>query len=73
MLLSELKEKQSAVITSADCGGAFGIRLSDMGFREGERVLCVKRGLLSSPILYSVNGSFVAIRKKDASKIEVVL
>ena len=73
MLLSELKENQSAVIASAEFEGTFGARLCDMGFRMGERVLCVKRGLFPSPILYFVNGSYIALRKNDAEKIGVVL
>ena len=73
MFLSELKENRSAVIAGSKASGAFADRLADLGFRKGERVLCVKRSLLSSPILYCVNGSFVALRKKDASSIEVVL
>jgi len=72
MFLSELKENQSAVILNSLCENAFDRRLCDMGFRSGERVDCVKRGLFKSPIIYSVCGSFVALRKVDADRIEVV-
>jgi len=73
MLLSELKENQSAVISFCNCETDFGRRLCDMGFRSGERVVCVKRGLFKSPIIYLVCGSLTALRKADADKIEVVL
>ena len=73
MLLSELKENQGANISFSDNQTRFQQRLNDLGFRNGERVLCVKRGLFSSPIIYFVNGAFIALRKKDAKRIEVVL
>ena len=73
MLLSELKENQSAVIASGPEKTVFDRRLCDMGFRRGERVVCIKRGFFKSPIIYSVCGSFIALRKSDAEIIEVVL
>lgn len=73
MFLSELKENQSAVIAFSGSETPFERRLCDMGFRVGEKVCCVKRGFFKSPIIYSVCGSFVALRKADADKIEVVL
>ena len=73
MFLSELKENQSGVVEFCESETAFGRRLCDMGFRKGERVLCVKRGVFKSPIVYGVCGSLVALRKADADKIEVVL
>ena len=73
MFLSDLKENQSAVIVFSDNKTRFEERLCDMGFRKGEKVLCVKRGLFSSPVIYSVGGSRVALRRADAKKIEVVL
>lgn len=73
MFLSELEENQSATVLFSDSKSLFGERLNDMGFRNGERVLCVKRGLFPSPIIYLVNGVYIALRKKDAGAIEVVL
>ena len=73
MFLSDMKENQRAkVVKNSICGG-FGTRLRDLGFYEGEEVLCVKRAVFSSPILYRVKGSLVALRKEDAQKIEAAL
>lgn len=46
-------------------------RFRDLGFGEDDRVECVRRALLSSPILYYTKGSFVALRKSDAKRVGV--
>ena len=71
MLLCDLKENETGAIIRINLGGAFADRLRDMGFCEGERVECVRRAVLSSPILYRVKGSEIALRKTDAAAIEV--
>ena len=73
MLLSDLKENQSATVLKNSISCNFGRRLRDMGFVEGEKVICIRKALFSSPILFSVKGSRIALRKKDAEKIEVRL
>lgn len=73
MLLSELQNNQSAVITGFMGSGRFFVRLCEMGFSKGERVVCVCRSVFGSPILFSVMGSNIAVRKSDAEKIEVSL
>ena len=42
-----------------------------MGFCEGEKVTCVKRAVLNTPVLYGIKGSLVSLRKSEAIKIEV--
>lgn len=71
MLMCELKQGQSGVIERLDLHRNFAVRLRDMGFCEGERVVSVKKGLMPSPILYRVKGSEIAVRSTDAAKIEV--
>ena len=73
MLLSDLKEEQSGVVIHINASSAFANRLRDMGFNEGERVKCVKRAVLSSPVLYNTKSSNIALRCTDAAKIEVRL
>lgn len=72
MFLSDLRESQTAEIIRIDEKTPFGTRLCDMGFCVGEKVICVKRATFQSPILFNVKGSNIALRKKDAKKIEVV-
>ncbi|MBQ7203058.1 MAG: ferrous iron transport protein A [Eubacterium sp.] len=73
MFLSELKDAQSGVISSINFSCGYARRLMDMGFCHGERVRCVCRSVFTSPILYYVKGSNIALRKCDADKIEVTL
>ena len=72
MFLSELGEKQGAKIAKNSFSGDFSRRLRDMGFAEGEKVLCVRKSVFSSPIIYRIKGSNIALRKKDAQRIEVI-
>lgn len=73
MFLSDLKENQSAKIIYINSETPFGRRLCDMGFCKGERVLCVKKAVFNSPILFNVKGSNIALRREDAKRIEVGL
>lgn len=71
MFLSDIKEGRCAVISALNFNSEFKIRLRDMGFCEGEKVLCIKKALLHSPILYRVKDSNIALRRVDAKRIEV--
>jgi ferrous iron transport protein A len=46
-------------------------RLYDLGFFPGSLVECVLISPFKSPILYKVNGALIALRFRDAKKIEV--
>lgn len=71
MHLCDVQVGSSAVINSLAFPPLFSKRLRDIGFCEGERVECVSYALLRSPILYYIKGSFVALRRSDASRIGV--
>lgn len=73
MRLSELEEKQGAVILRLVAPRETAIHLRDRGFCEGERVLCLKKAVLGSPVLYFVKGTQMALRTADAAQIEVML
>lgn len=73
MFLSDMKENQIGVISTIDFDDAFTQRLEDIGFCKGENVKCIKIASLSSPILYRVKGSDIALRKSDAGRIGVIL
>ncbi len=72
MFLYDLKEGQKAKISALSAGAEFAARLRDMGFCEGEEILCVKKSAFKSPVLYRVKGSLFSLRKCDALKIGVV-
>jgi len=73
MRLSELAEKQTAVIVSLHVPKEAAQHLRDRGFCEGEQVLCLKKAVLGSPILYYIKETQMALRSTDAAQIEVTL
>ncbi len=73
MLLYDLKEGQSGKLTALLFDTKLSERLRDMGFCEGEEIMCVKKAVFKSPVLYRVKGSLIALRKAEAEKIEVVI
>ncbi|MGN1328717.1 MAG: ferrous iron transport protein A [Eubacterium sp.] len=73
MLLSQMKENQTATITALDENFDLSRRLHDMGFAPGQKIHCSDIGLCGSPIAYTIRGTKIALRKKDADKIGVVL
>ncbi len=72
MKLSELKTKQSGIITKVRGRGAFRRRIMEMGFVKGKKVTVVKNAPLKDPVQYNIMGYEVSLRKSEASLIEVV-
>lgn len=73
MRLSQLKENQTAIINFVDNNCDFVRRFFDMGFIEGNKVKCTNIGISGTPIAYQVCGSKIALRKKDADWIKVIM
>ncbi len=73
MTLSQMNENESGYIVSIDNNSGFERRFLDMGFMTGQRIRCTNIGLFGSPIACLICGSKVALRKKDADKIGVIM
>ncbi len=73
MLLSQMKENQTGSITSINSSALPQRRLLDLGFIAGQKITCTNIGFTGSPIAYSIRGSKIALRKRDADMIGVVL
>ena len=73
MLLSQMKENQTATITAVNDNFRRSRRLYDMGFIAGQKIQCTDIGLWGSPIAFTIRGTKIALRKKDAAMIGVVL
>ena len=73
MTLSEMKENQVATITEIENESGLSRRLFDMGFVEGQDITCMNVGMFGTPIAFNVRGTKVALRKKDADLIGVIL
>lgn len=72
MLLSDLEVSEHAKILKVSSDDSMKRRLYDLGFFPGMNVECVLKSPFSSPILYCVRGSFIALRESDAKRIEVL-
>lgn len=72
MLLSELKNREKAVIVKVLGHGAFRKRIIEMGFVKGVIVESILDAPLNDPVKYRLMNFDVSLRRKDAAKIEVV-
>ena len=71
MLLNELDVGEEAVIDAINVGGSLKSRLGSLGISENQSV-CVKHyGLFRSTVQVMTDSSFIALRKDEASCIEV--
>ena len=69
--LSELRESERGRVTGIDCAGDIKRRLMELGIVPGTVIGCVISSALGYIKAYSVKGSVIAIRKRDAEGIEV--
>ena len=72
MNLSELKNKDKAVIVKVKGRGAFRKRIIEMGFIKGQTVELIKNAPLQDPIEFSIMGYHVSLRRSEAELVEVV-
>ncbi|MFP4018736.1 MAG: ferrous iron transport protein B [Bacteroidales bacterium] len=72
MRLSDLQNKESAIITKVRGRGAFRKRIMEMGFVKGQKVTVIKNAPLKDPIEYNIMGYDVSLRRSEASLIEVI-
>lgn len=72
-ILSELIPGQKGTIKSisADCFGIERQRLMDLGFVPGSLVEVEIRSPFSDPTAYRIKGGLIALRKSQASKIQI--
>lgn len=73
MTLAQMSQNEKGIISfiSNDCN--IKRRLLDLGFVSGSEVAFVRKNIFGSPIAYNIEGSVVALRKKDAKKVGVIL
>lgn len=71
MKLTELQRGESATIKKIGKIGELKRRLIDMGITSGETIKLERNAPLGDPQEYIVKNTGIAIRKEDASNIEV--
>lgn len=71
MMLSELREGQSAVIEKIGGNGALRRRILEMGMVRGTEVYVEKYAPLKDPLELIIKGYHVSLRVEEAAKIMV--
>lgn len=69
--LSDLRPGQRAVICRLDALGDTRRRLQDIGLIRGTAVTCLGKSPLGDPVAYRIRGATMALRRADASRVEV--
>ncbi len=71
MLLSEMKENQTARIVHVGGNGALRRRILEMGILKGSEVYVEKYAPLKDPMELIVKGYHVSLRVEEAARIAV--
>ena len=73
MLLSEMKEGNSATIVKIGGNGALRRRILEMGILKGTEIYVEKYAPLKDPLELIVKGSHISLRVEEADHIEVAV
>lgn len=71
LALTRLSEGQSAYVTDLNTDEAMLRRLNDLGLIRGTRVTCLYRSPAGDPVAYRIRGAVIALRCRDAGRIQV--
>jgi ferrous iron transport protein B len=70
--LSEVKNKETVIITKVLGHGSFRKRITEMGFVKGKEVTVIKNAPFNGPTEYKILDYNITLRKTEANLIEVV-
>jgi len=70
--LSEVKNKDTVIITKVLGHGSFRKRITEMGFVKGKEVTVVKNAPFNGPTEYKILDYNITLRKTEANLIEVI-
>lgn len=71
--LDQLEIGKAATVTRLTCTGAARRRLMDLGILPGARLQAELKSPLGDPIAYRVREALIALRRKQAREIEIML
>jgi len=71
MNLNKLDYNKKAIINRINLHGIKKRRLYDLGFIPGETITKEFESIFKNPICYKIKNTLIALRKEDASYIEV--
>ena len=72
MKLTELKNKEKAIIVKTKGHKSFKKRMSELGFVEGRKIEVIRTAPLQDPIDYKILGYEISLRRSEAELIEVI-
>ncbi len=73
MKLCDMRPGQLGRVAAVGEHGALSRRLQDLGFNESAPVECVGVSPFGDPAAYLICGAVIALRRADASAVEVEL
>jgi Fe2+ transport system protein FeoA len=71
MLLSDMKETQTATVVRVGGNGALRRRILEMGILKGTRIQVEKYAPLKDPVELIVKGYHISLRVEEAAQITV--
>jgi len=71
MLLSEMREGDSAIVIKIGGNGALRRRILEMGILKGSPIHVEKYAPLKDPLELIVKGSHISLRVEEAAQIQV--
>ena len=71
MLLSEMREGDSAIVLKIGGNGALRRRILEMGILKGSHIHVEKYAPLKDPLELIVKGSHISLRVEEAAQIQV--
>ncbi len=71
--LDQLQKGQSAIITELKSEGMNRRRMMDLGMLPGTHIEIEMISPLGNPVAYRIRGAVIALRNKQAQKIEIEL
>ena len=67
--LTNLREGESARVTSLLNKGSIKRRLLDLGLVPGTQVHCIQKSPYGDPVAYGIRGAVIALRREDAGGV----
>lgn len=71
MTLNLLQQGDSATIVSIGAAGALRRRFAEMGLVRGETIRAVRAAPLGDPVMYTIKGYRLAMRREEAAHIQI--
>jgi len=69
---ADISNGERAVISGVDVTHPSSRRIIELGFTPGQEIELVTRSFFNDPLAFSVRGTIIAIRKREAASIKII-